>query len=190
MIKEAQDDSEIDQIRKADENRVWDKRDQQLRAREEARRRLLEIVHAGRQEQIEAKKKRHEEEYALEKEQRRNDALEHKRGVERDLEAAARRKRDCMDNNRLLLEQVAMREKARQDQRERERQEVQQWKADMEALDRRAEVQAGEGRRHATRSARLAEALRLYGAGAAAVADAVADADAMSQAGMTRRHSA
>lgn len=65
MIKEAQDDAEVDAIRRAEEEKVWKARDDALEARRVARMRLMELVDQGRQEQI-AYKKRQE---AMEKEE-------------------------------------------------------------------------------------------------------------------------
>jgi len=67
MIKEAQDNTEIDQIRKEQENIVWEKRDAQQRAQKEARERLAKICHEGRQEQIRLKKIRDAEDGIIEK---------------------------------------------------------------------------------------------------------------------------
>ena len=127
MIKEAQDYSEVDAIREREENRVWEKRDAELRAQTEARRRLMEIVHAGRQEQIKAKRERDAIDRILEEEQERNDAAELQKGLQMDREAAEKRG-DAQDNNTLLLKQIAMREQAL-DELERERQEAEKWRA-------------------------------------------------------------
>uniref|UniRef100_A0A7S1XRQ7 Cilia- and flagella-associated protein 53 n=1 Tax=Phaeomonas parva TaxID=124430 RepID=A0A7S1XRQ7_9STRA len=152
MIKEAQDDSEVDAIREREENRVWEKRDAELRAQTEARRRLMEIVHAGRQEQIKAKRERDAIDRILEEEQERNDAAELQKGLQMDREAAEKRKRDAQDNNTLLLKQIAMREQARLDELERERQEAEKWRADMRAVDQRAAAEAGEVKLYYPRS--------------------------------------
>jgi len=68
MIKEAQDNTQIDKIRKEQENIVWEKRDAQQRAQKEARERLAKICHEGRQEQIRLKKIRDAEDGIIEKE--------------------------------------------------------------------------------------------------------------------------
>ena len=52
MIKEAEDNSWIDEVRKREEERVWKARDDALQAREDARAYLMKAVDEGRQEQI------------------------------------------------------------------------------------------------------------------------------------------
>jgi hypothetical protein len=52
MVKEAEDTAFIDAIRRQEEEKVWKARDDALRARDEARQRLMVMVDEGRQEQI------------------------------------------------------------------------------------------------------------------------------------------
>lgn len=55
MIKEARDETGINEIRKKQEDEVWDKRDEVQRKQTDARAALMKQVHEGRQEQIRLK---------------------------------------------------------------------------------------------------------------------------------------
>ena len=55
MVREAQDETSINGIRKKQEDEVWDKRDEVQRKQRDARAALMKQVHEGRQEQIRLK---------------------------------------------------------------------------------------------------------------------------------------
>jgi hypothetical protein len=56
MIKEAEDNSFVDEINKRESEKIWNARDAALQARQDARDYLMKLVHEGRQEQIAYKK--------------------------------------------------------------------------------------------------------------------------------------
>ena len=148
MVKEHQDESELDSIRRAEEDRIWVKRDQEQAAQAEARRRLMDIVHEGRREQISARRERDAVAARAEAEQERRDWEDLQKGLAQDRARAEARRRAQVENDRLLKEQIALRERARQDGRARERKEAEDWRSEMRALDARAASQAGEIRLH------------------------------------------
>merc|ERR1712065_23979 len=58
MIKEAEDNTELDAVRLAEEMKIWKARDKVLQGREDARTYLMQQVDQGRQEQIRLRKER------------------------------------------------------------------------------------------------------------------------------------
>jgi hypothetical protein len=55
MIRDAGDAAHLDEMRKAEEEKVWKARDDALNARQAARDYLMKMVDEGRQEQIKSK---------------------------------------------------------------------------------------------------------------------------------------
>eukprot|EP01039_Chlorochromonas_danica_P001728 gene1728-1888_t len=109
MVKEAEDTAFVDEIRRQEEEKVWKARDEALRAREDARNYLMQMVDHGRQEQIHYK--RHQE--VLEKEQ---DAVfarrfldEAQEAMRKEKEEAEARRRQALSNSERLNQQIAQR---------------------------------------------------------------------------------
>lgn len=109
MVKEAEDNSFVDEINKREAEKVWKARDDALQAREDARTYLMNLVRAGREEQIAAKK----EKFRREKEA---DVLyaskfidDVKEGLEIDKRAVDSRRDKAVDNNVKLQQQIEWR---------------------------------------------------------------------------------
>ena len=58
MVKEAEDNTELDAVRAAEEIKIWKARDKVLQDREDARKYLMQQVDQGRQEQIKIRRER------------------------------------------------------------------------------------------------------------------------------------
>ena len=109
MIKEAEDTAFVDEIRRQEEEKVWKARDDALKAREDARAHLMQLVDEGRQEQIRykyeqlAKEKAHDTVFVK---KFMEDAAE---AVRQEREETERRRRLAMENNVELNKQIALR---------------------------------------------------------------------------------
>ncbi len=110
MQREAEDNQWVDAVRKAEEEKVWKARDDQLKAREDARNYLMQQVDNGRREQIKYK----EERERLEKEGEivyvHKFLKDAKEGVEMEQKAREERRVAAIANNEKLREQIALRE--------------------------------------------------------------------------------
>ena len=120
MIKDAEDNTGLDEIRKREENKIWDARDAMLQARQDARDYLMKTVVEGNQEMIALKKQQllQEKENAnIYSNQFLQDAAE---GVAREKAEIQRRRMVAEENNQKLIEQIEFRrqqiEQAKQDQ--------------------------------------------------------------------------
>jgi len=119
MVRDAEDTAHLDEMRRAEEEKVWKARDDALNARQAARDQLMKMVDEGRQQQIHQK-------YEAEERQRNEEKLwsekfikEAEEGIRQEqLEAEARR-RVAINNNNLLKDQI----KYRQEKEEKEKQE-------------------------------------------------------------------
>jgi len=113
MIKEAQNDALVEELRKAEEDRIWERKEGEQRKRDEARAYLMRITNEGRQTQIEEKRKRHAEELAYEGSE--NEYMDREQAeldrIEADKEA---RRRLATDKNLAYIKgQIAAKERAR-----------------------------------------------------------------------------
>jgi hypothetical protein len=118
MIKEAEDNSTLDDIRRVEERKVWDARDAALDARQRARDELRRLVDEGRIEQIEFKRRQQILEQETDAEYAQKFIQEAREGLEQD-RAVERGRRDVnMQNRSQLEEQMALRREM--DARERQ----------------------------------------------------------------------
>jgi hypothetical protein len=109
MVKEAEDTAFLDEVRKREEEKVWKARDDALKARDDARNYLMQMVDEGRQEQI---RHRHEQTVREKQEDRKmleKFAIDNREGMKRDYEEAERRRRGNEMNNQEVMEQIAIR---------------------------------------------------------------------------------
>ena len=120
MIKEAEDNSWIDEVRKREEERVWKARDDALQAREDARAYLMKAVDEGRQEQIRAKREAMKVDGVEGKIFADKFIREAREGVEKEHAESEARRKIATDNNVKLMEQMAL----RKHKEDLERQEV------------------------------------------------------------------
>jgi len=120
MVKEAEDNSWIDEVRKREEERVWKARDDALQAREDARAYLMKMVDEGRQEQIRAKREAMKVDGVEGKIFAEKFIREAREGIEKEHAEAEARRKIAMDNNVKLMEQMAL----RKHKEDLERQEV------------------------------------------------------------------
>lgn len=109
MIKEAEDTAFVDEIRRQEEEKVWKARDDALKAREDARLYLMKMVDEGRQEQIQHKRQQtlavrdYDQQFAR---KFLDDAQE---AVHKEKEEAEQRRRVAIENNERLNQQIALR---------------------------------------------------------------------------------
>eukprot|EP00164_Ancoracysta_twista_P006355 GFYU01008838.1.p2 GENE.GFYU01008838.1~~GFYU01008838.1.p2 ORF type:complete len:462 (-),score=178.09 GFYU01008838.1:48-1433(-) len=123
MIKEAQDESELEALRKADQDRAWKKREDVWEAEARARNALMDEVDRTRKQQIEEKKaelRQQREERAAERERimAHLDALKYL-----DTEQESQKKEALMNTQKVLLEQMELKNHIKNASREMKEQE-------------------------------------------------------------------
>jgi hypothetical protein len=111
MVKEAEDNAGLDEIRKREEMKVWKARDDALEARRVARENLMKLVDAGRQEQILYKRREMEEERVEGEKFAQSFVEDAKIGMAREREAIEKRRQVAEQNNEVLLRQIATRQR-------------------------------------------------------------------------------
>jgi len=111
MVKEAEDNSWIDEVRKREEERVWKARDDALQAREDARAYLMKVVDEGRQEQLRATRAATAAEAAEGQIFADKFIREAQEGIEQERVEAEARRRLAQQNNAKLFEQMALRKR-------------------------------------------------------------------------------
>ena len=109
MKKEAEDNTELDAVRLAEEMKIWKARDKVLQDREDARHYLMQQVDQGRQEQIRFRKEREAKEKQDEKIYSRKFLEDAAEGVARENAEAAHRRRIAQENNVHLMSQIESR---------------------------------------------------------------------------------
>jgi hypothetical protein len=106
MVKEAEDTAFLDEVRKREEEKVWKARDDALKARDDARNYLMQMVDEGRQEQIHhrheqtVREKEHDKIF-LEKFARDNED-----SIRQEKEAVERRRDHSVQNKQELMTQI------------------------------------------------------------------------------------
>ena len=119
MIKEKEDSSFVDEINRRESEKVWKARDDALQAREDARNYLMNLVRAGREEQIAAKNERLRKEKQDDKIYASKFIGDVKEGLEIDRRAVEERRTKSVVNNQRLMQQIELRrlqeEQAKQD---------------------------------------------------------------------------
>lgn len=118
MIKEAEDTGAVDEINRQEAEKVWKVRDDALQARQDARDYLMNLVDAGRKEQIAYRSALD----AKEKEEGKVFATKFmgdiKTGIEKDRAAAEARRAKNVANNEKLKAQIAEGERAEKIQKQ------------------------------------------------------------------------
>lgn len=118
MIKEAEDTFFADEVRKREEDRVFNEREAALKARDDARNYLMKLVHEGRQEQIKYKQnmllKEKEDDKLLITKFQQDNLL----GLKKDRENEETRRALARNNNEELLKQIEL--KKRREELERQ----------------------------------------------------------------------
>lgn len=109
MVKEAEDTAWIDEVRKAEEERVWKARDDALQARDDARAYLMRQVDEGRQEQIRMKREADKVDGEVGKVFAAKFIKESREGIEKERAETEARRRMAEENNLKLIEQMALR---------------------------------------------------------------------------------
>ena len=120
MIKESEDNSALDEIRKREEEKVWNARDAMLDARQRARDDLRRMVDEGRREQIENRRKQELSEAEEDRQYAKQFIIAAKEGIQKERDEDRRRREINVENRSHLEEQMEMRRLAA----ERERQEI------------------------------------------------------------------
>ena len=111
MIKEAEDTSFVDEANQREAEKVQKARDDALQAREDAREHLMQLVKAGRKEQIKAKILKEKEQIEADRLYASKFAGDIAEGKAMDAAAARMRREKAMANSSLLNEQIAERER-------------------------------------------------------------------------------
>lgn len=119
MIKESEDNSALDEIRKREEEKVWNARDAALEARQRARDELRRVVDEGRKEQIDYRRRQEEAEAEEDRQYAQKFIIAAKDGIQKEREAERRRREVNFENRSQLEEQMELRrlaaEKEKQD---------------------------------------------------------------------------
>ena len=110
MIKEAEDNSFVDEMNQREFEKVQKARDDALQAREDARSHLMALVKQGREEQIAYKKQRDKEQVEADRIYASKFAGDIKEGLAMDAAAANARREKAMNNNVMLIKQIGERE--------------------------------------------------------------------------------
>ena len=118
MIRDAEDNANLDEMRKREEEKVWKARDDAMAEREAARNHLMRMVDEGRQEQIRLKKQQEEEEIENEKVWSEKFLKEAEEGVLREKAEAEARRRIAQQNQERLRDQINYR--AQKEEREKQ----------------------------------------------------------------------
>jgi hypothetical protein len=106
MIKEAEDTAFVDEVRRKEEEKVWKARDDALKARDDARKYLLQMVDEGRKEQIQYRhiqNKREKEEDLIFLDKFARDTQE---SIQKEREDAERRRNNAVGNRSELTSQI------------------------------------------------------------------------------------
>eukprot|EP01084_Bolivina_argentea_P005508 10376_1 len=120
MIKDAEDQSALEEIRLKEENRVWDARDSELAARDNASKRLMGEVYRDREEQLRFQALQKEEEKHYFNSQLEDDAREHAAYEEREREEAEKHFTQKLKYAQLLQDQVEARARTREAESQRQ----------------------------------------------------------------------
>ena len=120
MIRDAEDNANLDEMRKREEEKVWKARDDAMAERKAAREHLMKIVDEGRQEQIRLKQESEKYEIESEKVWAEKFIKEAEEGILQEKVAAEARRRIAQQNQEKLQEQISFRaqkeEKLKQDE--------------------------------------------------------------------------
>jgi len=111
MIKEAEDTKDVDEYRKKESEKIWIKRDNDKKAEDDARAKLMHEVDLGRREQIRIHKEEEEENRRYFLEQVALDKAEWDRQEQAEQDKLGRIKAGVQHNNSVLMNQIALRKK-------------------------------------------------------------------------------
>lgn len=114
MIKEKEDTGFVDEMNKREAEKVQKARDDALQARQDARDYLMKKVAEGRAQQIEDKIKATQREKEEDKIYAKKFLEDMKKGVEMDRAAEALRRQRNVENNNMLLSQIAAQEERKE----------------------------------------------------------------------------
>lgn len=106
MIKEAEDNGEVDEVNRREAEKIWKARDDALQARQDARDYLMKLVNEGRAEQIAYKEKMAEQEKDEGRKFAQKFMTDIAEGVARDRADADARRQKNIDNLGKLQEQI------------------------------------------------------------------------------------
>lgn len=106
MIKEAQDNSGVEALRKEQEDKVWQKREAELKRQDDARAHLMAEVDAGRKEQLRLKALQKIEDSKIDGIMLSKFAKDHEEGVAKDKAELEFRKQEALYNQKYLIDQM------------------------------------------------------------------------------------
>jgi hypothetical protein len=132
MIKDKEDNTGLDEVRKAEENRIWKARDDVLKAREDARNYLMKVVDEGRQQQINSKREQQIREREEERIYSQKFLIDAAEGVAKEKADLLRRRELAQQNNKILNDQINL----RRQRQEQEKQEEYLANKHMERIER------------------------------------------------------
>ena len=111
MIKEAEDTRDVDEYRRKESEKIWIKRDNDKKAEDDARAKLMHEVDLGRKEQIRLNQEKAEDDRRYFLEQVALDKAEWDRQEKAEQDKLARIKAGVQHNNETLMNQIALRKK-------------------------------------------------------------------------------
>jgi hypothetical protein len=120
MVRDAEDNANLDEMRKKEEEKVWKARDDAMAERQAARDHLMHQVDHGRQEQIQLKKEKEINEVEFEKQWTEKFIRDAEEGILKEKVAVEARRRIANQNQEKLQGQINYRsqkeEKEKQDE--------------------------------------------------------------------------
>lgn len=119
-VKEKEETTFVDGVRRMEEEKMWKIRDDALQERQDSRDYLMRMVDSGRQEQIRSKQEQAMREKAQSQVFATKFVSEAREGLEKDRIDAMRRRNVGIDNNDKLQDQIAF----RREKEEMEKQEI------------------------------------------------------------------
>lgn len=141
--REAEDAGRLDAVQLEAQNRMWDARDAELRKRDDARRRLLNQVQVGRQEQIRLQKQREQENKAYFDEQVQFDRKAFEAAEAAEAESERRQRQNLLNQAARLREQMEGRAAIREQEKQEEYLQVKRMEAYERDHKSRLGAQAG-----------------------------------------------
>jgi len=120
MIKEAQDNSGVEALRKEQEDKVWKKREDELKRQDDARAFLMAEVDAGRKEQLRLQALQKIEDKKIDGIMLSKFAKDHEEGVKKDQDELEFRKKEALYNQQYLNDQIQLKRNRERAEKQKE----------------------------------------------------------------------
>ena len=106
MVKEAEDNTGVEALRKEQEDKVWKKREEELRRQDDARAFLMSEVDAGRKEQLRLQALQSIEDKKMDNVMLAKFARDHEEGIAKDQAELDFRRKEALYNQNYLRNQM------------------------------------------------------------------------------------